>query len=339
MRVAVDARALREGSPQRGVARYLRTLLAELERRFPRDEFVPVATGRLANATASALGRPRLDRLAGGCDVVWCPAPAPVAMPADAPLVLTVHDLSFEHRPGDFTAYERLWHRIARPRRIARRAAEVITVSRTVAGQVAGEWGVDPARVTAVLSGPGRPPGPAEPAAAGVPAPYVLAVGALEPRKQPELLARAHAMARRDGLAAGLVFAGEGALAGRLDGAATAVLGRVSDGRLESLYEGALALVCCSAEEGFGFTPLEALARGCPAVVADLPVLEEVLGEGALRFPGGNARALADALLALEREPGLRERTVRAGAEAVAALSWERAARETHAVLSRAAAP
>lgn len=337
MRVAVDARALRAGAAQRGVARYLRTLLDELAAQFPRDEFVPVTLGRVGNATGSILGRPRLDRLAGGCDVVWCPAPAPVAVPAETPLVLTVHDLSFEHRPGDFSAYERVWHRVARPRRIARRAAEVITVSATVAGQVAGEWGVDPARVTPVLSGPGRPAGPAEPAEPGVPAPYVLAVGALEPRKQPELLARAHAMAREDGLAAGLVFAGEGAAAGRLDGPATAVLGRVSDARLEGLYQEALALVCCSAEEGFGFTPLEALARGCPPVVTDLPVLEEVLGAGALRFPGGDARALADVLLALERDPGLRGNTVRAGVRAVAGLSWTRAARETHAVLSRAA--
>ena len=35
------------------------------------------------------------------------------------PLVLTVHDRSFEDRPSDFTAYERLWHRLARPGALA----------------------------------------------------------------------------------------------------------------------------------------------------------------------------------------------------------------------------
>ena len=86
---------------------------------------------------------------------------------------------------------------------------------------------------------------------------------------------------------------------------------------LEALYAGALALACVSRDEGFGFTPVEALARGTPAVVADLPVFAETLGEGALRVPPGDAEALADALLRLEREPGLRERLVAAGREAV----------------------
>jgi glycosyltransferase involved in cell wall biosynthesis len=71
--------------------------------------------------------------------------------------------------------------------------------------------------------------------------------------------------------------------------------------------------------------------------VADLPVFAETLGDGALRVPPGDADALADALLRLEREPGLRERLTEAGREAVRALSWERTARETRAVLEEAA--
>ena len=59
--------------------------------------------GRLAYASAALLRRPRLDRIAGGCDVVWAPAPAPLAVSPGVPLVMTVHDLSFEHRPRDYT--------------------------------------------------------------------------------------------------------------------------------------------------------------------------------------------------------------------------------------------
>ena len=75
---------------------------------------------------------------------------------------------------------------------------------------------------------------------------------------------------------------------------------------LEALYRNALALVCVSEEEGYGFTPLEAIARGTPAVVSDLPVFDETLREGALRVPRGDSGALADALLRLERDAGLR---------------------------------
>jgi glycosyltransferase involved in cell wall biosynthesis len=172
--------------------------------------------------------------------------------------------------------------------------------------------------------------------AARLPETFVLAVGALEPRKLPGVLAEAHRRARAAGLGAGLVFAGDGPLRGELDGPGARVLGHVPDDVLDALYESALAVVCASREEGFGFTPLEAAARGTPAIVADLPVFAETLGDAALRVPPGDPDALAAALVSLEREPGLRERLAEAGREAVAQLSWERAARETRATLKQA---
>ncbi len=337
MHVAVDGRALRGGTARaRGIARYLACLLDELERAFPEDRYTLVDPGRVRLAAAAATGRPRLDRLSPGCDVVWVPAPAPVAVSKDTPHVLTVHDLSFEHRPGDYSAYERLWHRLARPARLARNAARVICVSEHTRRAAIDGWNLDGASVRTVLSGPGRPPGPGAPTAS-LPDSFVLAVGALEPRKLPHVLAEAHGRARAEGLGAELVFAGDGPLRAELEETGATVLGHVPDAVLDALYEGALAVACVSREEGFGFTPLEALARGTPAIVADLPVFAETLGDGGLRVPPGDSRALADALLRLERDPALRERLIEAGREAVNALSWGRSARETRAVLEEAA--
>jgi glycosyltransferase involved in cell wall biosynthesis len=371
MRVAVDGRALRPGAAhERGVARYLRCLLEELGPLGPDDEYAVLVAGegdpepfrapnvrlvrsrlpgRVLFGAAALAGRPRLDRLAGGCDVAWAPAPAPVAVSPGVPLVLTLHDLSFEH-PEDFGRYERLWHRLARPRALAGRAGRVICPSEAVR-EAAAAWGVPAERLRVVRSGPGRPPpaadasppGGAAPSGtrgalpAGVSSPYVLAVGALEARKLPGVLVEAHGLARSRGLRAGLVLAGDGPLRRELGRSAATVLGHVPDRVLEALYAGALALSCASRDEGFGFTPVEALARGVPPIVADLPVFAETLGGGALRVPPGDVEALADALVRLEREPGLRERLVAAGSEAIAALSWERAARETRAVLEEAA--
>jgi glycosyltransferase involved in cell wall biosynthesis len=400
MRVAVDGRALRPGAThQRGVARYLRCLLEALAEAGPDDEYAVVVAGagdpdpfrganvrlvrsrvpgRLLFGAAALAGRPRLDRLAGGCDVAWAPALAPIAMSRGVPLVLTLHDLSFEHA-ADFSRYERVWHRLARPRELARRAERVICPSVAVRDAAAAR-GVPAERLRVVRSGPGRPPpgeagapaggasppgdagaltggtsppgeaGAGPPAGgtsrlagapvlpAGVASPYVLAVGALEPRKLPDVLVDAHRIARTRGLQAGLVFAGDGPLRPQLAGSQATVLGHVPEPTLEALYDGALAVVCVSRDEGFGFTPIEALARSVPPVVADLPVFDETVAEGALRVPPGDPDALAEALLRLEREPGLREHLVAAGREAIASLSWERAARETRAVLAEAAA-
>ena len=373
MRVAVDGRSLRPGAAhRRGVARYLRCLLEALAEVEPEDEYVvlvagaddplPVGApnvrtvrsrvpGRALFGAAAVVGRPRLDRLAGGCDVAWAPAVAPLAVSDGVPLVLTVHDMSFEH-PTDYTRYERLWHRLARPEKLARRATRVICPSGPVREAALARWGLAPERVRVVRSGAGKAAGagrvakPGEPEAArplavlprGVVPPYVLAVGALEPRKLPHVLVEAHALARSRGLRAGLVFAGDGPLRGELERSQAIVLGHVSDEVLEALYGEALALACVSREEGFGFTPVEALARRTPVVVADLPVFAETLGDGALRVPPGDADALAEALLRLERDEELRRRLVAAGREAVANLSWERAAHETRAILAEAAA-
>jgi glycosyltransferase involved in cell wall biosynthesis len=265
------------------------------------------------------------------------PAPAPLAASRGAPLVLSVHDLSWAQRPQDFTAYERLWHALARPRRLAERADAVTAVSRATSAELARRWGISPARVTVVPNGVDLPP--LEPGAAppDLPERYLLFVGALEPRKAPELLVEAFGRARARGLDAELVLVGAGRLAPRLRAPNVRLLGEVPRAALAPLYSGALALVMPSWLEGFGLPPAEALRAGTPAVVSDLPVFAETLGDGALRVAPGDPEALAGALLRVAGDADLRGRLAAAGADAIAALTWERAARDLRAVLAAAA--
>jgi glycosyltransferase involved in cell wall biosynthesis len=357
MRVGVDGRHLTSG---RGVARYVRWLLRAVAERFPGDEWLafvpgraPVAPvhervtvirhplpGRALFAAAAVTGRPALDALLGGVDVLWAPAPAPLAVTRGVPLVLTVHDLSWERRPHDFTAYERAWHRLARPRALAARARTVVTDAAAVRDEVLARWALPRERVRVVSPGLGleaREGAEPEPHPA-VPARYLLFVGALEPRKGPDVLARAFAAARGRGLDAELVIVGDGRLAGALDGPAIRRLGTVSDHDLDALYDGALAVVQPSWLEGFGMPPLEAAARGTPAVVSDLPVFRETLGEGGALFvtPGDEA-GLADALVRIAADDALRERLAVAAGRAATRFDWARAASELRAVLAEAA--
>ncbi len=351
MLVVVDARHL---GLRRGIARTTREMVRELASAFPADEWRLVAPGgepvdvpdapnvtlvrprlpsRVVYGAAAVAREPTLARLAGAePDVVWLPHPVPVAV-GRRPYVLTLHDLSWELRPRDFTRYERLWHRAARPRSLARRATGVVAVSETTRAAAVARWGLDPGRIAVIRSGVrvpdapagDRPPGP-------VPGRYLLSVGGLEPRKDPELLVEAHARARARGLDAELVFVGDGPLAPRLAGRpGVHLLGVVDDDELDVLYRGAIALVQPSRLEGYGFPPLEALARGTPAVVADLEVYDETVGAGALRFADGDPEALAGAL---ERVGAERERLL---AAAPPVPSWRDAAIAMRAVLARAA--
>jgi glycosyltransferase involved in cell wall biosynthesis len=350
MRVGVDGRSLAGGG--RGVAQYtagmVRALGIEgLDVRvlLPRGTVVDdpaavavrhAAPGRLVHGSAAVLGRPRLDRMLGPVDVVWLPAPAPVAVGHRVPLALTLHDLSFLERPGDFTAYERLWHRLARVGALARRAASVMADSADTAHRARRRFGVE---VVVVPAGPGDPGPAAGPAAVaamrarhGLPQRYFVFVGALEPRKAVDRLVAAH-----DGIEPALALAGEGRLAGRLRGPGVHLVGRVGRAEKAALYAGALAVVLPSWCEGYGYSPLEGYAHGTPAIVSDLPALRETAGAGALYVPPGDVTALAAAMHELAGDEALRARLAAGGAAALRERTWEASGRALRAALEAVA--
>ena len=343
MIVGIDGRSLAPGRAGRGVAHYTASLAGALEVGHPQDTWrIRVSPGRASHLSAALFGRPRLDRALGGdLDVAWIPAPAPVAVSPHVPVVLTVHDLAFAQRPGDFTPYERLWHRAGRLGALARRAARVMTVSHATREAALEHWDLDPARVVVVPSGVTRPAHPPDPGAArsqfALPERYLLFVGALEPRKAPDVLGRAYARARRAGLNAGLAVVGSGRMAAALDGPGVHRLGAVERDELDALYAGALALVLPSHAEGYGFPPLEAAACGTPSVVSDLPALRETLGDGALFVAPGDEAGLAEALVRIGADEALRAELVAAAGRAVEERTWEAAARAARAVLAEAA--
>jgi glycosyltransferase involved in cell wall biosynthesis len=325
MRVGVDGRSL--VGDGRGVAQYTAGMLEALRTAAPDIELRVLRPRSAAlHGAAAVLGRPRLDRLLGPVDVVWLPAPAPVAVGRGTPVALTLHDLSFLERPGDFTRYERLWHRLARVERLARRAARVLAVSRATATAARDRFGVESVVVPA---GPGDPGPPADPDTRF--GRYFLYVGALEPRKAVDRLVAAH-----ERLEPALVLAGEGRV--RVSASGVHVLGRVSREEKAALYAGALAVVLPSWCEGYGYTPLEGYAHGTPAIVSDLPALRETAGAGAVYVPPGDVAALAAAMRALAGDEALRGRLAAGGADALRERTWEASGHALRAALEEAAA-
>jgi glycosyltransferase involved in cell wall biosynthesis len=231
---------------------------------------------------------------------------------------------------------------------MAAQAAAVTMDSAAVRDDVRQAWALDPGRLHVVQPGPGLPSRSvagdaadvAVPAPRGAPRPrpYLLAVGALEPRKAPGVLAEAYRRAVAGGLVADLVVVGAGRLEGVLrDVPGIRLAGAVGDTELEALYAGALALVHPALMEGFGLPPLEAGLRGVPTAGSDLPQLRETLGDAALLVPPGDAGALAAALVRLGADPGLRARLGAAARERAAAFTWERTAAALLGVLREAA--
>jgi len=101
-----------------------------------------------------------------------------------------------------------------------------------------------------------------------------------------------------------------------------------TDFELDSLYRGATALVLPSRYEGFAFTPLEAMSRGCPVLASDIPAVREVSGPGAMLLPLDDEAAWAEAMRDVARDPAARERLRARGRAHVAGYSWQTTARK-----------
>jgi len=102
-------------------------------------------------------------------------------------------------------------------------------------------------------------------------------------------------------------------------------LGPLEPDEIERLFRAADAFAFPSVKEGFGLAALEALAAGLPLVASDLDVFHGFLTDGvsALLHPVGDADALASALARVAREPDLRARLRRGGAEVAARFGWD----------------
>jgi glycosyltransferase involved in cell wall biosynthesis len=269
------------------------------------------------------------------------------------PTVVTIHDviplrLPVYQTSGLVRAYNALVSRASR------RASRIITVSQYSRRDIQETLGIPAERIRVVSEAAGPQFRPAEDLAAlaaararcGLGERYLLYVGGFDARKNVDALIRAFArlLAETEEPALTLMLAGDtsrlgGAtypdwrpLAQHLGVLARIRSGHVADADLPLLYSAATAFVYPSLYEGFGLNPLEAMACGAPVICSNRTSLPEVVGEAALLVNPEEDGALAAAIAQVLTDAQLRATLRGRGLERAAAFSWERAARETHAV-------
>ncbi len=359
LRIGLDGRAF--GSPAAGVRRYVAGLVSGL-----RALGEPVAVVALGGRAGIPDGLERVPEpphpptnlgwtLAGlplaaaraGVDLIHAPAyTAPFW--AGRPVVVTVHDVSYERHP-EWYPYRRDRLRRAFYRRSATSAAHVITDSAFSAGEIHAAYGIPHARISVVpLGASPRAAGVADvPLPAGVHGPFVLHVGDLHARRNLEVAIEALALVRaRGGAAAALTLVAAGIDRGHGDllraraaaaglAGAVVLLGSVSEAVLDRLYGDATALVYPSLYEGFGLPVLEAMVRGTPVIASRAASMPEVLGDAGLLVEPADVAAWADAIAGLVADARRREDLRARGLARAGGFSWARTARLTLDVYRR----
>jgi alpha-1,3-rhamnosyl/mannosyltransferase len=296
----------------------------------------------------AAVGLPRAARRAA-VDLIHAPAyTAPLH--SAAPVVLTIHDVSYERHP-EWYPYRRDRLRRAFYRRSARAAAHILTDSEFSRSEIAAAYDIAPDRITVAPLGAAASFGAGGSTASlpdGIVAPFLLHVGDLHERRNLFLVVKALMEARRrlETTAPSLVLAGvDRGIGDRLvavaseQGAPEAVvrLGAVSEPTLRSLYRGAAALVYPSRYEGFGLPLVEAMACGTPVLASRAASIPEVVGESGLLLDPDDPKRWGDAIVQVITDPVLRARLRNDGLVRAAMFTWERTARITLDVYQRVA--
>ncbi|MGH9932201.1 MAG: glycosyltransferase family 4 protein [Pyrinomonadaceae bacterium] len=274
---------------------------------------------------------------------------------APCPVVVSIHDLSFEHLPQTFKWRSRKQLRIT-VRRSAREASQVIALSEYARNDIINTYQVTPEKIIVIpLAAPAhfKPIRNEEELqrvrqAFGIDGEYILSVGAIQPRKNLGRLVAAYARLRRakpEAKLPKLVLAGKCAwlydetlrAIKELELSDSVILtGYVPESDLPALYSGALCFVYASYFEGFGLPPLEAMQCGVPVIVGDQTSLPEVVGDAGLLVDPFDVDALAAAIEKVISDSNLRARLSVQGLARAKLFNWRETARQTLAVYRKA---
>jgi len=253
-----------------------------------------------------------------------------------------IHDINFEHYPGDLPFFNRTYYRHYFPK-FAKRSERIATVSSFSRKDIAGHYHVPEEKIDVVYNGVNEGFSPLVEASAQQirqqfteGKPYFLFIGAIHRRKNiVHLLKSFDAFKTQTGSDMKLVFAGqkrwwtedmESCFSGLTHKAEIIFTGRVDETNLHQLTAAAFAVTYVSNFEGFGIPILEGMRAGVPVLTSNVTSMPEVAGDAALLVDPFNVDSITEGMIRLYQDEPLRKTLVEKGLVRSRDFSWDHTA-------------
>ena len=356
MKIAIDISQAIYGT---GVSVYTKNLVAALIKLHPEDEFILFGGSLRRRQELTALakklkGTPRItsfsptimdfiwnslhilpiEKLVGQVDIVhtsdWTEPPSKL------PKVTTVHDLIPFKFPQTTTESVRNTHK-KRLAWVMRESDKIIAVSQSTKDDLISVLKIPEEKIVVISEGVEDRYCPQSldvqeivKKRYRITGDYLFTLSTLEPRKNQARLIKAFELVRQEYPDLQLIIGGRTGW-GEIPKAVDGVLmpGYIPDADLPGLYSGCLAFVLPSIYEGFGLSPLQAMACGAPVAVSNVSSLPEVVDDAGVLFDPESVESIAAGIIeAIKNRGKLREKSLARAAQ----FTWEKTAAETYRV-------
>lgn len=263
------------------------------------------------------------------------------------PLVVNPHDIQYKYYPEYFRLLKRCYFQVFYGNSL-KKADKVVAISRYVAGSYKKYFRKYVKGKLCLIYDPidfETKQEEAPDALKGISSDYILCVNSLAKHKNLITLVKAFHMLMEDPdsspslklVIAGAAWNGANEISDYIEenhlGDRIILTGFLTDGQLQYLYHHAKVFVTPSLYEGFGMTPIEAMAAGCPVISSKETSLYEVtMGKASYYEPAKDAGALYKAMLkATAGSPDLKKamgETLEENKKAVLRYSKEKIAKQ-----------
>lgn len=266
------------------------------------------------------------------------------------PIVVTIHDISFEHFDDIFTKKEMFIQKKLIPY-AARKSKKILTVSEFSKKDICEHYGCDSDKVVVTYNG--KSPDYKQNVLSGaqknalrekyhLPEEYILYVGNIQPRKNLKRLLQAYVK-----YAVGNVASKPLVIVGKKAWMYDSIFEEIKQNNLEervyftgyvgeedlvSLYNEAMFFIYPSIFEGFGLPVLEAMACGTPVITSDITSIPEVAGDACYMLDPFNVDEIEKALVLFSENADLRKEYSMKGLEQAKKFDWKITAKQTEKV-------